>query len=84
MITTKPAREFVDIVLYTVPLRVCGIYYPSSPQVMYYSDMSGHPGDPEEFEILEIWCDSTDIMEVLAQTNLIDEIEAEVLKNREE
>jgi hypothetical protein len=77
-------REYVDIVLYTVPLRICGIYYPGSPQVMYYSDMSGHPGDPEEFEILGIWCDGTDIMELLVQTDLMDEIEAEVLKNREE
>lgn len=74
----KPTREYVDIVLYTVPLRICGVYSPGSPQVMYYSDMSGHPGDPEEFELCAVWAGGVDIMDLVEP--LLGEIEEEVLK----
>lgn len=37
-----------------VELTIVGNFYPEEEEVRYYSDMSGHPGSPSSFEILEI------------------------------
>ena len=35
-------------------LTVTASYTPGSPMVWYYKDGSGHPGDPDEVEILKV------------------------------
>lgn len=78
----KPTKTYIDIVLYTIPLRICGIYYEGSPMVMYYPDGSGHPGDPAEFEILGVWVGDVDIIEIL-EAEILEEIESVVLEKVE-
>lgn len=60
----------VDVVLYTVPLQVTGYYTPEVPQVMYYSDGSGYPGDPEEFEITDVFANDLSVMEIIHEDYL--------------
>lgn len=44
----------VNIEFREVELLIVGNYHESEEEVMYYSDMSGYPGSPSSFEILEI------------------------------
>jgi hypothetical protein len=55
-----------------VVLNVLFYYTPPEPTVMYYSDMSGHPGSPAEIEIINIQIGDQDAMELLE--DYIDEI----------
>jgi hypothetical protein len=38
----------------SVEFTVLGTYYPPEPMVRYYSDGSGYPGSPAEFEITDV------------------------------
>ena len=48
-----------------VELVVVGKYYPPTPPRYYYPDGSGHPGDPAEFELLDIFWNEQEISELL-------------------
>lgn len=68
-------------------LRVIGEYDPGEDTVMYYSDMSGHPGTPASFEATEIYLGEEPILDFLIDTNcgkVVYEIEEEVLRICEE
>jgi hypothetical protein len=75
----------IEIEYLGVPLSIEGTYYPSEAQVMYYSDMSGYPGSPAEFEIIKITVTDSDvdIWELLSQRQ-IDEITELVIQKTEE
>jgi hypothetical protein len=47
-----------------VELILEGEYYEGSPMVMYYDDMSGHPGDSPEFEITKVTYNGTDVTDI--------------------
>lgn len=59
-----------------------GYYDPGEPMVMYYSDMSGHPGTPATFYIESICVEGSeaDLYEFLHQ-RIISEIELKILEN---
>lgn len=46
-------------------IEITGIFSPEEAMVMYYSDGSGHPGSPAEFEITDIKDNGVDIMPVV-------------------
>jgi hypothetical protein len=75
----------IEIEYLGVPLSIEGTYYPSEAQVMYYSDMSGYPGSPAEFEIIKITVTDSDvdIWELFSQRQ-IDEITELVIQKTEE
>jgi hypothetical protein len=75
----------VEINYLGVPLSIEGNYYAEEAQVMYFSDMSGYPGSPAEFEILKITVPDSDvdIWELFSQKQ-IDEITNLVIEKTEE
>lgn len=64
----------VNVIYKGVSLEVEGTYYQGEPMVMYYSDGSGHPGSPSEFEIDAIIFDGVDVTEIYESLGLIDDI----------
>lgn len=54
----------VNISYKGVELTVLGDYTPEEPMVMYYDDMSGHPGSPAEFNIEEIIFNNIDVYDI--------------------
>jgi len=47
-------------------LIIEGNYTPKEEEITYYSDMSGYPGSPSDFEIQRIFvghCEITDLLE---------------------
>ena len=44
-----------------VPLRVVGEYEAGEEAVMYYSDMSGHPGSLSSFDVEEVYVEDSEI-----------------------
>ena len=55
-------------------IEVTGYYLPEEPMVMYYSDGSGHPGSPSDFDLLKIEINNKDV------TNDYDENIEEVIE----
>ena len=53
--------EEVEVEFRGVELTIVGNFYPEEEEVRYYSDMSGHPGSPSSFEILEIKVADSDV-----------------------
>lgn len=51
-------------------LTVKGYYEEEEPTVMYYSDMSGHPGSPAYFEIKEIKFNGRNIINLLSDETI--------------
>ena len=62
-----------------ITLSVDYYYDKGEPMVMYYPDMSGHPGSPPSVEIYGVYADGeTDIYELLSD-RVIDTIEETIL-----
>lgn len=67
-----------------IPIRVVGEYEAGEEAVMYYSDMSGHPGSPSSFDVEEVYVEdseidifeffSSDDLEVITE-NVLEQIE---------
>lgn len=68
------SMNLVTVVYRNVPLLLEGYYWEGSPMVMYYPDGSGHPGDPAQFEIVNVWVQDTNIVELL-HDNQFEELE---------
>ena len=74
----------INIEFKGIPLRVVGEYEAGEEAVMYYSDMSGHPGSNSSFLVEEVYADDSEIdifelfspadLEVLAE-KVIEQIE---------
>lgn len=71
-------KELWDIEYRDVVLFVTGYYEPEEKQVLYYSDGSGYPGAPAEFNIETIECCNQEISELLSDDQ-IREIEILIL-----
>ena len=62
-----------------ITLSVDYYYDKGEPMVMYYPDMSGHPGSPPSVEIYGVYADGeTDIYELLSD-RVIDTIQETIL-----
>jgi hypothetical protein len=72
---------FATIEYKGIKLVIEGNYYEGSPEVMYYSDMSGHPGDPPEFEIEKVLCNDIDITELFEVIDDWETLEELALEN---
>jgi len=62
--------EELELVLYTVPLQVVGEFTPKEEMVMYYSDLSGYPGAPAEFEIEDVFLNGISIYDLMGDIAL--------------
>ena len=51
----------INIEFKGIPLRVVGEYEAGEEAVMYYSDMSGHPGSNSSFLVEEVYVEDSDI-----------------------
>ena len=51
----------IDIEFKGISLRVVGEYEAGEEAVMYYSDMSGHPGSNSSFLVEEVYAEDSDI-----------------------
>lgn len=63
----------IDITYKDVPLTVEYEYDPGEPTVMYYSDMSGHPGSAPYINILDILIGDVSIYEVFENIEQLEE-----------
>lgn len=68
----------IEITFNDVYLTVDYDYSPEEPTVMYYSDMSGHPGSAAYVDILDIRVQDTSIYEVFSD-DLIEKLEEKIL-----
>ena len=74
----------INIEFKGISLRVVGEYEAGEEAVMYYSDMSGHPGSNSSFLVEEVYADDSEIdifelfspadLEILAE-KIIEQIE---------
>jgi len=64
-----------------VELTVFGNFEPPEEQVKYYSDMSGYPGSPAEFNIEKVMTESGDDIYGIFLDNQIEDIEELCLIN---
>ena len=53
-----------------IKLLVEGYYTKPKEEVRYYSDMSGHPGSPSEFDVNAVFVQDTDIYDLLGNDEL--------------
>lgn len=60
----KTKTETVQIDFRGLTLYVVGCYTPPEAAVYYYSDGSGYPGSPSEFDIKEIWWTGINVSEI--------------------
>ena len=51
----------INIEFKGIALRVVGEYEAGEEAVMYYSDMSGHPGSNSSFDVNEVYAEDSDI-----------------------
>lgn len=72
----------VTVMFRGIDLNVHGTHFPEDPAVRYDSDMGGHPGYPEYFEITDIFIEKTEAMDLLEEH--LDEIEKLVLTELKE
>ena len=68
----------VNIVFRGIDITVFGKYIPEESAVRYDSNMEGHPGYPEYFNIESIFIENTDVTDLLEEH--LDEIEKLVLE----
>lgn len=73
-----------EVEIYGITFQVDYYYDKGEPMVMYYSDMSGHPGSPPSVEIEGIFVEDTEtcLYEVL-QDDVIDKIEEKIIESYE-
>lgn len=62
--------ETVEIEYRGIKLEIEGTYTPSEEQVIYYSDGSGYPGSPSEFDANAVFVQETDIYDLLGAEEL--------------
>ena len=62
----------INIEFKGIPLRAVGEYEAGEEAVMYYSDMSGHPGSNSSFLVEEVYADDSeiDIFEIFSPADL--------------
>ena len=78
---SKPDNTEVEV--YGITLSVDYYYDEGEPMVMYYPDMSGHPGSPPSVEIYAVYADGeTDIYDLLSDRT-IDTIQEAILESYE-
>jgi len=65
-----------------IEILVEGTYTPGEEEVRYFSDMSGQPSSPSEFDINAVYVNGVDILELLSEESLI-EIELLVIESVE-
>ena len=77
----KQATLKIDLEAEGIPLTVEGYYSPEEPMAMYYTDGSGYPGCPAEFDISAVKLQGTDvdIFDLLSE-NIIQEIEEKAIQ----
>jgi len=68
----------INITYKDVPLTVEYEYDPGEPMVMYYSDMSGHPGSAPCVNVLDILVEGISIYEVFED---IEQLEEKILED---
>lgn len=51
----------INIEFKGIPIIVVGEYEAGEEAVMYYSDMSGHPGSPSSFDVEEVYVEDSEI-----------------------
>ena len=62
----------INIEFKGIPLRVVGEYEAGEEAVMYYSDMSGHPGSDSSFLVEEVYVEDSeiDLVELFSSADL--------------
>lgn len=75
----------IEITYKGIPLKIVGTYEPEEPMVMYYADMSGHPGSASNFDANEIYATDSeiDLFDIFGEKE-IEEIEDLVIEKIEE
>ena len=68
-----------EIEVHGVKVNVDYYYDKGEPMVMYYSDMSGHPGEPPSAEIQAVYAGDVDIYELLS-ADMLDYIEQKLIE----
>ena len=68
-----------EIEVHGVKVNVNYYYSKGEPMVMYYSDMSGHPGEPPSAEIQAVYAGDVDIYELLS-ADMLDYIEQKIIE----
>lgn len=71
-----------EINYFGVEMTVEGNYHVGESQVMYDSDMGGHPGSGPEFELYDVFVGGISILNLLSYEQLA-EIESEVIEKIE-
>lgn len=71
-----------EIEVHDVKLSVEYYYDPGERMVMYYSDGSGHPGEPPSVEIQAVGVGDVDIYELLS-ADMLDYIEQKLIEIHE-
>ena len=71
-----------EISYFGVEMTVEGNYHAGESQVMYDSDMGGHPGSGAEFELYDVFIGGISILNLLSYEQLA-EIESEVIEKIE-
>lgn len=74
--------QTIEITFRDTELLVEYEYDKGEPMVMYYSDLSGSPGEPPSVEIHDIFVEDTSIYNVFDDT-LIDELAERILETYE-
>lgn len=59
-----------EIIYRGIKLLVEGTYTPPEEEVRYYSDMSGQPSSPSEFDVNVVFIQDTDIYDLLGNDEL--------------
>ena len=62
-----------------VPLTVSYFHHLGEPTVMYFSDGSGHPGEPPSIEVQAVYAGEIDIYELL-DADMLDYIEQKLIE----
>ena len=77
----KPTKHNLKIAVEKgLVLSIKGEYTPAEKEVRYYSDGSGHPGNPSEFYIEDINIEEGTIMDLLEWTDGIISKECNILR----
>lgn len=71
-----------EIEIHGVKVNVNYYYSKGEPMVMYYSDGSGHPGEPPSAEINWVRAGDVDIYELLS-ADMLDYIEQKIIEIHE-
>lgn len=73
----------IKLEVHGIELDVDYTYHSGERMVMYYSDMSGHPGCPPEVEIENVWIGEQLIDTVLLDRHVLDTIEEIIIEKHD-